>query len=173
MPATTASATTMLAIATAIGTSAAATPPKTTISTISASASPNDLAAHEVLVGGAAEVLVDRVLADDQRAEPVLPVRRDDALDDRLDVAAQLDEEQRAVPVARHRAGADLARPGRAQLRRRACSGAARSAGPSALHAPGDETITASSTLEAAVRARRRERALEHLLGPLSLRTAR
>ena len=53
MPATTASATTMLAIATPIGTTAAATPPKTTISTISASAEPEHLAAREVLVGRA------------------------------------------------------------------------------------------------------------------------
>jgi hypothetical protein len=106
----------MLAIATAIGTIAAATPPNTTTRTISASAEPEDLPAHEVLVGRAAEVRVDRLLADDQRAEPVAPVLRDDPLDDRLDVSAQLDEQQRAVPVARHRAGADLAGPGRPQV---------------------------------------------------------
>ena len=79
---------------------------------------PDDLAAREVLLGGAAEVLVDRVLADDQRAEPVLPVRRDDALDDRLHIVAQLDEQQRAAAVFRHRTRADLARPGRTQIRR-------------------------------------------------------
>ena len=131
---------------------------------------PEDLAAREVLLGGAAEVLVDRVLADDQRAEPVLPVRRDDALDDRLDVVAQLDEQQRAVAVVRHRPGRTSPAPAAADPPR-ACSCAARSAGRRRACAD-DETITASSTRKPWSAAHRRERALQDLLGPLGLRTA-
>ena len=106
---------------------------------------PEHLAAREVLVRRPADVLVDRLLADDQRAEPVASVRGGDALDDRLDVAPELDEEQRAVAIARHRAGADLGGAGGAQLARRACPCRRSKRGSSALRR-GDETITASST---------------------------
>jgi hypothetical protein len=132
---------------------------------------PEQLAAHQVLLGGRAEVGVDRLLAHDQRAEAVVPVRGDDTLDDRLDVIAQLDEQQRAVLVVRHRAGADLARPGRAQRRgeRAHAPLEARFAGSGARRRDDHRLVD----VEGPVRADRRERALEDPLGPLGLRAAR
>jgi hypothetical protein len=132
-----------------------------------ASAGATVVLAREVLVRGAAEVLVDRVLADDQRLEALTSVGRLDGLDDGLHVAPELHEEQRAVAVARHGSVPDLRRARGAQLcgerlqprlEARIVSGE--------LRGRHDHRLV---DLEALVRTGGRERVLEHLLRPLGL----
>ena len=160
----------MLATATAIGTTAATSPRNTRTSTISASASPNS--SPRARSSSAARLKSSSIESSPttSASNPCPPFAASTARDDGLHVATELDEQQRAVAVARDGAVTDLRRARRAEVARERPQPRAEArvvrGHPRRRH---DHRLV---DLEVPVRAHGRERPLEHLLGPLRLRAA-